>query len=64
LAGQQSIVFGNVGFLGEKRDKPLGRLGADGCLGQEPSNNGIEQTNGGRRMMMPFAAHPGRWTDE
>jgi hypothetical protein len=38
-------------------------LGVDGCLGQEPSNIGIEQTNGGMQMMTPFAAHPGRYLD-
>ena len=27
------------------------------------ANNGIEQTNGGPRVVMPFAAHPRRWAD-
>ena len=32
--------------------------------GQEPSNNGIEQTNGGPRSMTPFAVHPERYVSK
>jgi hypothetical protein len=38
-------------------------LGVDGCLGQEPSNNAIEQTNGETRFVTPFAAHRERSAD-
>jgi hypothetical protein len=39
-------------------------LGVDGCLGQEPSNNAIEQTNGETRFVTPFAAHRERSADK